>query len=123
MKRFTNAENKWHNDDQMQWHAERVGAQMELILPVEKDGKYQLTGTFTTASDYGIVQFYLDGKKLGEPLDCFAKGVNITKPIALGVHELKAGDHIFKVEMVGLNEKAYKLYMFGLDELKLEPVQ
>ncbi len=69
--------------------------------------------------DYGIVQLYLDGNKRGEPVDLFNKGVVPTSELELGVHNLDAGGHVFRVEIAGANE-AVKAYMFGLDYLLLE---
>ncbi|HLB74700.1 MAG TPA: hypothetical protein VJJ98_11825, partial [Sedimentisphaerales bacterium] len=67
-----------------------------------------------------IHQLYLDGKKLGEPIDLFNNGVVPTGQIDLGVHKLDKGQHVLKVEIVGANEKAVKAYMFGIDYILLE---
>lgn len=123
MKRFTNAENKWEDDNQMIWHAEWVGSKMEVLVNAPADGKYKLTGRFTKSSDYGIVQFSLDGKNIGQPFDGYGPGVTITPPIDLGTFDLKAGNHAFGTQMMGYNPKAYKSLIFGLDSLKLEPVK
>ncbi len=72
---------------------------------------------------YGIVQLYLDGKKLGGPIDLFNNGVIPTGVLDMGVHKLSKGQHTLRVEIVGANKKAVKKYMFGLDYLKLEEVQ
>ena len=77
----------------------------------------------TKARDYGIVQFYLDGKKAGEPIDLYNPTVVPTEPISLGTHELTAGEHKLTVEIVGANEKAVKAYMFGLDRIIAMPVK
>ncbi len=44
-----------------------------------------------------------------------------TKELALGVHELTKGRHKLTVEIVGINEKAVKKYMFPLDYVLLKP--
>jgi uncharacterized protein (DUF2237 family) len=62
---------------------------------------------------------YLDGAKLGEPIDFYNNGVVPTGPVDLGTHPLKAGEHVLKAEIIGANEKAKGL-MFGLDYLLLE---
>ncbi|MEE8451220.1 MAG: DUF2961 domain-containing protein [Thermoguttaceae bacterium] len=56
------------------------------------------------------------------PIDLINNGV-ITREIRLGDRELSAGDHRLKVEVTGSNPKAVKRHMFGLDYLKLDPVQ
>lgn len=113
---------KWTNDDQLWWIADRPGVKLEIALKVPEDGTYRLSGVFTRASEYGIVQLHLDGKKAGERIDLYARGVEPTEPIPLGVHKLSAGEHAVTVEMVGINENAYKRYMFGLDSLLLDRV-
>jgi hypothetical protein len=39
--------------------------------------------------------------------------------VALGTHQLAAGDHTLTVEIVGTNPKAVPAYMFGLDQVLL----
>ena len=63
----------------------------------------------------------LDGKKAGEPIDLYNPEVVPTGPIALGVHDLAAGQHKLTVEIVGANPQAKKAYMFGIDRIDLKP--
>jgi len=67
------------------------------------------------------VQFHLDGKKIGAPIDLYSEAVTNTEPISLGTQGLTAGKHILTIEIVGANEKARKSYMVGLDTIKLVP--
>jgi hypothetical protein len=103
------------------WIDAKPGDKLDLALPVGKAAKYQISMQFTKARDYGISQLYLDGEKLGEPLDLFHSAVVPTGPMVMGVRELSAGEHKLTVEITGSNEKAVKNYMFGLDYIKLEP--
>jgi hypothetical protein len=112
---------QWSNDAHLWWIDARPGDKLDLALPVVKAGKYKLTLQMTKARDYGIVQLWLDGEKLGEPVDLFNPDVVPTGPVGFGVRELRVGEHKLTVEIVGANEKAEKAYMFGLDYLKLEP--
>jgi hypothetical protein len=112
---------KWRNNDHLWWTDAKPGDKLDLGVNVMKNGTYKVSAALTKAIDYGIVQLYLDGKKLGEPIDLFNRGVIRTDPpIQLGTHELTEGKHKLTVEIVGANEKAIKRYMFGIDELKLE---
>ncbi len=79
-----------------------------------------MTVQLTKAVDYGIVQLYFDGTKLGEPIDLYNDGVIATGAIDLGEHQLTKGEHKLKIEIKGANEKAKKAYMFAIDYLKLE---
>ena len=92
-------------------------------MPVAKAGGYEVSVALTKARDYGIVQFYLDGKKVGEPIDLYNPDVIPAEPIVLGTHHLTAGEHKLTVEIVGANPKAVKSYMFGLDEILFKPVE
>ena len=114
---------KWSNDAQLWWIEAKPGDKLELALPVEKAGKYKITLHMTKARDYGIVQLYLDGEKLDKPIDLYNPDVVPTGPVALGMHELTAGEHKLTIEITGANEKAEKAYMFGLDYIKLESLR
>jgi hypothetical protein len=114
---------KWSDDDQLWWTGGRPGKKLEIALPVKETGKYNVSVVLTKARDYGIVQFSVNGQKAGEPVDLYNEKVTKTEPISLGTFELPAGEQKLTVEIVGANEKAEKLYMFGIDtvELKLAP--
>jgi len=110
----------WSNESHLWWTGAKPGDILELAVPVQKAGTYRLKMQLTKAIDYGIVQLSLDGKKLGEPMDLFNRGVVATGVLDMGAHELSQGQRVLKVEIVGANEQAVKSYMFGLDYLKLE---
>jgi len=112
---------KWKDDDQLWWTGGRPNGKLELILETEKDGKFKLVAEMTKARDYGIVQFHLDGNKIGEPIDLYNPDVIPTGPIEVGVADLKAGKHVVVIEILGKNEKADPAYMVGIDQLMLAP--
>jgi hypothetical protein len=114
---------RWSNDAHLWWIDAKPGDKLELALPVAKDGKYTLTVHLTKAPDYGIVQLFLDDKKLGDPIDLYDPHVVPSGAIKLDNHELTAGDHKLLVQITGANEKAVKSYMFGLDYVKLVEVK
>jgi hypothetical protein len=89
---------------------------------VKKAARYRLKMQLTKAIDYGIVQLHLDGKKLGEPVDLFNRGVVPTGVLDIGVHDLDTGQHTLRIEIVGANQNAVKSYMFGLDYILLEDI-
>jgi hypothetical protein len=110
----------WSGDAHLWWIEAKPNDLLELAVPVQKTARYRLKMQLTKAVDYGIVQLYLDGKKLGGPIDLFNNGVVATGALDMGVHQLNEGEHKLRVEIVGANEKAVKSYMFALDYLKLE---
>ena len=110
----------WSDQAQLWWTKGKPGDRLTLALPVKEDGRYKLTLQLTKARDYGIVQLLLDGKKLGEPLDCYNPAVIPTGALDFGTQELTKGEHKLTLEIMGANEKAVKAYMAGLDYVKLE---
>jgi hypothetical protein len=113
---------RWSGEAHLWWIEAKPGDTLELAVPVTKTGTYAIKTQLTKAVDYGIHQLYLDGKKLGEPIDLFNNGVIGTGQLNLGVHKLEKGQHVLKVEILGANEKAVKAYMFGIDYILLEAV-
>ncbi|HWH69464.1 MAG TPA: DUF2961 domain-containing protein, partial [Candidatus Sulfotelmatobacter sp.] len=114
-------EGQWSNDAHLWWVDAKPGDKLDLALPVSKAGNYSLGLQLTKAPDYGIVQLYLDGQKLGAPIDLYYPAVSATGRLALGTHQLSAGEHKLTAEILGANDKAVKRYMFGLDYVKLDP--
>ncbi len=110
---------RWSNDAHLWWINAKLGDELVLALPVKESGNYKLLAQLTKAVDYGIVQFALDGQKLGRPIDLYHDGVVPTGELDLGRLELTTGDHKLSVKITGANEKAVKAYMFGLDYVKL----
>ena len=113
----------WSGLAHLWWTNAKPGDRLTLGFPVRDAGKYKLVVQLTKARDYGIVQLYLDGEKLGEPIDLYSPNVVPSGPLSLGTFELAAGQHKLTLEIVGANEKAVKRYMAGVDYIKLEPAQ
>jgi hypothetical protein len=114
---------KWSGDSQLWVRPPRKGEWVDLELPVAADGRYHVVVYLTKARDYGVLQFSLDGKPLGKPIDCFhADTVVSTGPVDLGEVEVKKGAVTLRGEVVGTNEKSDGLrYMWGLDCVVLKP--
>lgn len=110
----------WSGDRQLWWRDGKPGDKLALALPVATAGKFAIVVNLTKAVDYGIVQFHLDGERLGKPLDLYNNGVVTTGPKTLGERALDAGEHRLTIEIVGANAAALKRHMVGLDYVKLE---
>jgi hypothetical protein len=108
---------KWSGDSHLWIRPDKAGSWVDLELPVAEDGEYKVIAYLTKARDYGIVQFSLDGKKIGKEIDCFEpEKVVATGAIELPTVELKKGKATLRLEVVGANEKSVGLkYMAGLD--------
>ena len=112
---------KWSRGDHLWWTDARPGQVLEVAFNADRGGKHKVGVILTKARDYGIVQLYVNGQKAGDPIDLYNPEVIRTDVIPLGVFDLKEGENTLKVEIVGANEAAVKAYMFGLDEVVLEP--
>ena len=111
---------QWSNDAHLWWTGARPGDHLDLALPVPETAKYKLAVQLTKAPDYGIVQLYLDGEKIGGPIDLYNSSVMPSGLLVMGAYKLNAGDHKLSVEITGANDSAVKGYMFALDYVKLE---
>ena len=73
--------------------------------------------------DYGIVQFYVDGEKAGEPVDLCSLKKGVAEPgeeISLGVHLNSTRAFVVRAELVGSNPKAEKPgTYFGIDYFRV----
>jgi hypothetical protein len=63
----------------------------------------------------------LDHKVVGGSVDLFGSKVTNTEELTLAEVELREGEHVLGVEILGANPAAVPSYMFGLDYLRLEP--
>lgn len=111
---------KWSGNDHLWWTEAGPNAKLELEIPVEADGEYNLEAVLTMAVDYGIVRLTLDGESLGDPFDCYNVPDVITSGVlTFGPRKLKAGQHKLGLEIVGKHPQAAPGYMLGLDYVRL----
>ncbi len=115
---------KWRDGLQLWWTGGSVGAKLGLCpAPLKSAGRQELWIGLTKAPDYGIVQFSLDGKKIGAPVDLYDPAV-VREERSLGVYDVAAGEHAIEVQIVGSNPKAGgDRHMFGTDFLEWRPVK
>jgi TonB family protein len=121
----------WSGGNHLWWRNAKLGDRLELGFDVQASGKYRLKLRLTKANDYGIEQCYLDGRKLGDPMDLYnglstegnSHAVTATGPLDMGSHVLKPGQHKLEFRIVGTNPKAVRSYMFGIDYMDLERQQ
>ncbi|HSV74520.1 MAG TPA: DUF2961 domain-containing protein [Chthonomonadales bacterium] len=109
----------WSADRQLWWTGAEPGDRLTVAFDVETAGRYDLRAQLTKAPDYGVVQLWLDGAKLGDPIDLYHTSVIATGEMSLGIHFLTRGRHRLTAEIVGANAAARPAFMFGLDYLLL----
>ncbi len=108
-------------DTQLWWRGGKPGDVLNLVVPVQKAGRYRLKAAFCRAPDYAVVRIFLDKKPLeGAQIDLFGSKVSNTPAITLCEMELAEGNHVLGVEISGANPAAKPSYMVGLDYLLLE---
>lgn len=90
----------------------KLGSEMTLRFLLKEDFNGMLSGVFCKAKDYAIIQLYLDGEALGEPIDCYDTTVINTGLLNLGEVELGAGAHELTIKVVG---KSGTGYVYGID--------
>jgi hypothetical protein len=92
-------------------------AWVEMTFPVTKSAPQRLVLAVTRASDYGIYQAYLDGVKIGRPMDLYAEDVSEWE-----VHLLdfwpEPGTYTLRLECVGKNHHSTGYYL-GLESVRL----
>jgi hypothetical protein len=113
---------QWSNDAHLWWINAKPNDKLDLAVLVSKAGNYKVSLQLTKAPDYGIVQLYWDGEKLGNPIDLYHPSVVPSGPLNFGRRELSSGEHKLTIEILGANDKAIKNYMAGLDYVKLDAV-
>lgn len=102
------------------WERPVIGDKANLALPVPIAGKFDLKAQFCKSNDCAIVQMYLDGEKMGGPIDPFNRDMSVTGPLSLGAKELTAGEHTLTIEVLGSNPKADPARQVRMDYVKLE---
>jgi hypothetical protein len=105
----------------LEWRWVPMGAKLDIVLPVDAAGAYNLSVKLKKGPISGIFQAYVDDKKVGEPIDLFGVGV---QTFALGKHDLTAGEHKLTFEVVGKNEAASSdQHVFGLADFELKKAE
>ncbi len=114
------AEKNFSRERHLWWTDASVGDELVLAFPSEEAGPKEILAGFCTASDYGIVEIAVNDDPPGDPIDLYNDKVAARGPVSLGVHELRKGDNLLRIRIVGANPAAKPAHMFGLDYLLLK---
>ena len=113
----------WQGIRHLLWWDGLPGDRFTVAFKVKTSARYKLTTQLAKAYHYGIVQLYLDDKKLGDPIDLYDARLALTGPLDMGSHQLEAGEHRLTMELVGANKRTVKNYMAGIDYIQLDEVE
>ena len=110
--------------DQLWWINGKAGDSIELEFEIDKPGSYDVEAVFTKAGDYGVFEIHLNETKLTGNLDLFnSPDVITTGVLTYPAVSLERTECKLLVKIIGANPQAIKRYMFGLDYIRLIPVQ
>ena len=116
------ADDTWSDDTQLIWTDARLGDEIELEFGIPEAGRYELRGTFSKASDYGVFELLIDGQTIDRLFDFYDTRVCTTGELPLGHWTLAGGAHVLKARAVGQNPKIKAGptggHIFGLDTLR-----
>ena len=111
---------RWSGNQHLFGQTTQEGDSVSFFLTGK--GKHRLIVYLTRANDYGIVQFFLNGKTVGAPINLWSIDplVFSTGPLDLGEVELGAGENQLQLKIVGRDKSnAPPHYQFGFDGIKL----
>ncbi|MER7845079.1 ricin-type beta-trefoil lectin domain protein [Kitasatospora sp. NPDC096077] len=93
----------WSGGAHLSIRGTAAGAFDSMRVSVPEEGDYVLSGQLTKASDHGVIQWSIDGRNVGRPIDTYNAG-GLIAPFTVGesVH-LARGDHELKLTLVDTN--------------------
>ncbi len=109
----------WSNDRQLWWQDAKPGDRLQLTFLAPEEGRFRMTGVFTRATDYGIMDFAVNGRIVQQDVDFYAAKVVLAE-VDFGEVELKKGANILEITVKGTNPKADPRHMLGFDCLLLQ---
>ena len=115
----------WSGGRHLWIQARNVGEWVELELPTPGGAgggqPVELTAWLTRAPDYGIVQFQIDGERIGGTIDLYSAKVGPAEPVTLGSFTPRGDSAVLRIAVVGTNEASTGARHFaGLDAVRLE---
>ncbi len=112
---------KWSGESQLWWLPKAAGETLVLQLPAPADGRFKLTGYFTKAKDYGIVQAMQGDRRVGPEVNLYDPNVVPTGALELGEITLKKGANPITIKIAGKDSRSTG-YLVGIDGFVLVKV-
>jgi hypothetical protein len=104
-------------------HGPTSHEEMEVNIPVKKDGRYQVLVRFAKGPTGGILDVSFEDHDDAATVDCYAPTITAGDPVDIGTYDLAAGEHPLDFMLNGVNPaNKEKGLSFGIDYVKLVPV-
>jgi len=116
-----------YSTKQLQFHESAVlctasapGGLIMCKMDADATSEYEIRAQVVCGPDCGIVQTLIDGKPVGEPVDCYSDATELkVMTFAVLTPEIHAsGDHMLTFKVVGKSPKS-KSYNMGVDSVYL----
>ena len=108
----------WSSRAQVLFENFTPSARMTLRFEIPESARYSLSLVFTRAPNFGIYEFSIDGRPIGDRYDGYAPAVERSQPTDLGSLELAEGSHTLTLTVPDKNP-ASSNYFGGLDYFEL----
>ena len=105
---------QWSAGRQTTLHDLKHGDYIEYAIPADKEARYRIIVHATQASDYGIIQFDINGTKVLR-WDGYAPEVKPSGPIDLGIHTAQNGQIVLRATYDGQHTTHQGGNLSGLD--------
>lgn len=112
----------WSNNRQLWWTGGKPGDSLALGFGAQRAGRHEVYAVFTMARDYASVRLSLNDEPAGE-FDLYHPQVVTTGEVLLGSFELEEGSQELVVTITGAHPDAVKSHLFGIDRLRLVPME
>lgn len=110
----------WSKDGHMFAHGTQQGDWIELRLPEQEPGRYELELFMTKAADYGIVAVFVNNTRLGAFDLWSGRGVVPSGKLELGEVELAGRKNVLRLQIEGKNPNATPpFFQFGIDGIRI----
>jgi len=114
---------EWSGGKQLWWTDGKSNDMARLSFAMAEGGRYTLKLALTHAPDYGVANIGVNGQVLARAYDAYATKVE-PHVAELGTVELKKGENVLTLTIVGANPKAMKdRFFFGVDYLEIAQVK
>lgn len=120
-----------HNGVHIFWRPENKSSRLRFAIRGDANagdaelvfvpGRYQLTASLSQSYDFGTVQLWWNGQRVGDPIDLYQPQPCQNGASDFGWVDLIDGENVLEIELVGVNRKAVGRTCIGIDYIDLWP--